>query len=114
MLKDVGYVIEAHAVLTARAGEGETIAKHIEMFKCHAAKGQCLQQPLQWRQSGILFGRLIYLVLMFIIQAVPRETYLFFMFYWIDCSCVDDICGFLMVLKAVIWSFNQSSVKVHF
>ncbi|WP_050797927.1 type I-C CRISPR-associated protein Cas5c [Neisseria shayeganii] len=45
VLKDVGYVIEAHAVLTARAGEGETIAKHIEMFKRRAAKGQCFQQP---------------------------------------------------------------------
>lgn len=41
VLKDVAYVIEAHAVLTARAGEGETIAKHIEMFKRRAAKGQC-------------------------------------------------------------------------
>ncbi|PJK09563.1 type I-C CRISPR-associated protein Cas5 [Lysobacteraceae bacterium NML95-0200] len=45
VLKDVGYVIEAHAVLTARAGEGETIAKHIEMFKRRATKGQCFQQP---------------------------------------------------------------------
>lgn len=45
VLKDVAYVIEAHAVLTARAGEGETIAKHIEMFKRRAAKGQCFQQP---------------------------------------------------------------------
>ncbi|VEJ21998.1 type I-C CRISPR-associated protein Cas5c [Neisseria animaloris] len=45
VLKDVGYVIEAHAVLTARAGAGETVAKHIEMFKRRAAKGQCFQQP---------------------------------------------------------------------
>ncbi|OSI35545.1 type I-C CRISPR-associated protein Cas5c [Neisseria dumasiana] len=45
VLKDVAYVIEAHAVLTARAGEGETVAKHIEMFKRRAAKGQCFQQP---------------------------------------------------------------------
>ena len=45
VLKDVAYVIEAHAVLTARAGEGETLAKHIEMFKRRAAKGQCFQQP---------------------------------------------------------------------
>ncbi|WP_107688512.1 type I-C CRISPR-associated protein Cas5c [Neisseria wadsworthii] len=45
VLKDVAYVIEAHAVLTARAGEGETIAKHIEMFKRRATKGQCFQQP---------------------------------------------------------------------
>ncbi|OSI09255.1 type I-C CRISPR-associated protein Cas5c [Neisseria zoodegmatis] len=45
VLKDVGYVIEAHAVLTPQAGEGETVAKHIEMFKRRAAKGQCFQQP---------------------------------------------------------------------
>lgn len=45
VLKDVAYVIEAHAVLTARAGESETIAKHIEMFKRRATKGQCFQQP---------------------------------------------------------------------
>lgn len=29
VLKDVGYVIEAHTVLTAQVGEGETVAKHI-------------------------------------------------------------------------------------
>ncbi|MDO5072967.1 MAG: type I-C CRISPR-associated protein Cas5c [Neisseria animaloris] len=45
VLKDVGYVIEAHAVLTPQAGEGETIAKHIKMFKRRATKGQCFQQP---------------------------------------------------------------------
>ena len=45
VLKEVGYVIEAHGVLTARAGEDETLAKHIEMFKRRATKGQCFQQP---------------------------------------------------------------------
>lgn len=45
VLKDVVYVIEAHAVLTPQAGEGETVAKHIEMFKRRATKGQCFQQP---------------------------------------------------------------------
>lgn len=45
VLKDVGYVIEAHAVLTAKAGEDDTITKHIEMFKRRASKGQCFQQP---------------------------------------------------------------------
>lgn len=45
VLKNVGYVIEAHAVLTKRAGEGETITKHIEMFKRRAIKGQCFHQP---------------------------------------------------------------------
>ncbi|MGR6981883.1 type I-C CRISPR-associated protein Cas5c [Testudinibacter sp. P27/CKL/0425] len=45
VLKDVAYVIEAHAVLTPKAGEGDNITKHIEMFKRRAAKGQCFQQP---------------------------------------------------------------------
>lgn len=45
VLKDVGYVIEAHAVLTPQAGESDNITKHIEMFKRRASKGQCFQQP---------------------------------------------------------------------
>ena len=45
VLKDVAYVIEAHAVLTAKAGESDNITKHIEMFKRRAGKGQCFQQP---------------------------------------------------------------------
>ena len=45
MLKDVAYVIEAHAVLTAKAEADETVTKHIEMFKRRAKKGQCFQQP---------------------------------------------------------------------
>lgn len=45
VLKDVAYVIEAHAVLTAKAGVDETVTKHIEMFKRRAKKGQCFQQP---------------------------------------------------------------------
>ena len=45
VLKDVSYVIEAHAVLSKMAGETETVTKHIEMFKRRATKGQCFQQP---------------------------------------------------------------------
>ena len=36
VLKDVAYVIEAHAVLTAKVGADETVTKHIEMFKRRA------------------------------------------------------------------------------
>ena len=49
VLKDVAYVIEAHAVLTAKAGAEETVTKHIEMFKRRAKKGAML--------SAALFGR---------------------------------------------------------
>lgn len=45
VLKDVAYVIEAHCVLTDKAGAEDNITKHIEMFKRRAAKGQCFQQP---------------------------------------------------------------------
>lgn len=45
VLKDVAYVIEAHCVLTAKAGEEDNITKHIEMFKRRAKKGQCFYQP---------------------------------------------------------------------
>nr|3KG4_A Chain A, Uncharacterized protein [[Mannheimia] succiniciproducens MBEL55E] len=45
VLKDVAYVIEAHAVMTSKAGVDENTTKHIEMFKRRALKGQCFQQP---------------------------------------------------------------------
>lgn len=45
VLKQVAYVIEAHIVMTDKAGEGDNITKHIEMFKRRASKGQCFYQP---------------------------------------------------------------------
>lgn len=45
VLKNVGYVIEAHIALTAQAGEADNITKHIEIFTRRARKGQCFQQP---------------------------------------------------------------------
>lgn len=44
-LYDVSYVIEAHFELTGKAGADDTPAKHIEMFKRRAAKGQCFHRP---------------------------------------------------------------------
>lgn len=44
-LYDVAYVIEAHFELTEKAGPDDTAAKHIEMFKRRAAKGQCFHRP---------------------------------------------------------------------
>lgn len=44
-LHDVAYVIEAHFELTDKAGADDTAAKHIEMFKRRAAKGQCFHRP---------------------------------------------------------------------
>ena len=45
MLCDVAYVIEAHFEMTDKAGKDDSSAKHIEMFKRRAAKGQCFQRP---------------------------------------------------------------------
>ena len=44
-LSKVGYVIEAHFDLTSRAEPDDTAAKHVEMFKRRAAKGQCFHRP---------------------------------------------------------------------
>jgi len=44
-LMDVGYVIEAHITMTDKAGERDNLAKHVEMFKRRAQKGQCFKQP---------------------------------------------------------------------
>lgn len=43
-LRDVAYVIEAHFEMTEKAA-GDTPAKHLEMFKRRAAKGQCFHRP---------------------------------------------------------------------
>lgn len=45
LLIDVAYVIEAHFVLTARAGAEDTPAKHLSMFNRRAASGQCFHRP---------------------------------------------------------------------
>ena len=45
VLRDVGYVIEAHFVLTAAAGTHDTEAKHLSMFNRRASRGQCFHRP---------------------------------------------------------------------
>ena len=45
LLRDVGYVIEAHFALTGVAGPDDTEAKHLSMFNRRAAKGQCFHRP---------------------------------------------------------------------
>lgn len=58
-LKDVAYVIEAHVVLTGRAGDDDNIVKHLEMFKRRARRGQCFQQPcLGTREFAAYFSLL--------------------------------------------------------
>lgn len=45
LLADVAYVIEAHFVLTARAGADDSEGKHLDIFNRRARKGQCFHQP---------------------------------------------------------------------
>ena len=45
LLRDVGYVIEAHFTLTSRAGPGDSEGKHLEMFCRRARGGQTFHQP---------------------------------------------------------------------
>lgn len=45
LLRDVGYVIEAHFTLTAAAGPDDSEAKHLAMFKRRAMRGQCFHRP---------------------------------------------------------------------
>lgn len=45
VLVDVDYIIEAHFERTARWGDEDTDAKHIDTFRRRAARGQCFHQP---------------------------------------------------------------------
>jgi len=45
ILRDVGYVIEAHFSLTNRAGSEDSVGKHLDIFNRRARKGQCFQMP---------------------------------------------------------------------
>ena len=45
LLRDVGYVIDAHFTLTRAAGSDDTEAKHLSIFNRRAAQGQCFQRP---------------------------------------------------------------------
>lgn len=45
ILRNVGYIIEAHFVLTDKAGVDDNEGKHLDMFRRRAKKGQCFHQP---------------------------------------------------------------------
>ncbi|MBY0455493.1 MAG: type I-C CRISPR-associated protein Cas5c [Burkholderiaceae bacterium] len=45
VLREVAYVIEAHFDLTDKAGSGESVGKHLDIFNRRARKGQCFQMP---------------------------------------------------------------------
>lgn len=45
VLTNVAYVIEAHFVMTHKAGPHDSAAKHIAMFNRRASQGQCFHRP---------------------------------------------------------------------
>ncbi len=45
VLKDVGYVIDAYVEVVHEAGGINAVAKHLEVFKRRAQRGQCFYQP---------------------------------------------------------------------
>lgn len=45
LLRDVGYVIEAHFELTDNAGSEDSVGKHLDIFNRRARKGQFFHQP---------------------------------------------------------------------
>ena len=45
LLRDVGYVIEAHFGLTDKAGNADSIGKHLDIFNRRARKGQYFHHP---------------------------------------------------------------------
>lgn len=45
ILKDVAYVIEAHFIMTDKAGQEDNPGKHLDIFNRRASRGQCFHQP---------------------------------------------------------------------
>ncbi len=45
ILRQVGYIIEAHFVLTDKASETDNEGKHLDTFNRRARKGQCFHHP---------------------------------------------------------------------
>lgn len=45
ILRNVGYVIEAHFEFTARADDSDTAGKHLDIFNRRARQGQCFHMP---------------------------------------------------------------------
>ena len=45
LLRNVGYIIEAHFVLTDKSGEDDNEGKHLDTFNRRARKGQCFHHP---------------------------------------------------------------------
>lgn len=59
VLRDVGYLIEAHFEMTPQAEVGDTPAKHIAMFNRRAESGQCFHRPCLGTREFVAEFRLV-------------------------------------------------------
>jgi len=83
ILTDVAYVIEAHFVLTSKAGPDDNAGKHLDTFNRRAARGQCFHQPcLGTREFGARFEPIAHDAPL--AQAIAEDRDLGFMLYDID------------------------------
>lgn len=53
------YVIEAHFVLTNKAGEEDNEGKHLDIFKRRAMRGQCFHQPCLGVREFVAYFKLL-------------------------------------------------------
>ncbi|MDR1396341.1 MAG: type I-C CRISPR-associated protein Cas5c [Desulfarculales bacterium] len=59
LLREVGYIIAAHFVLTSQATTDDNEGKHLDIFTRRVSKGQCFHQPyLGCREFSAHFGSL--------------------------------------------------------
>jgi CRISPR-associated protein Cas5d len=59
LLRDVAYGVEAHFVMTSRAGPEDNEAKHLDIARRRIERGQCFHQPyLGCREFPARFGPL--------------------------------------------------------
>ena len=59
ILRDVGYVIEAHFEMTAAAGADDSVGKHLDIFNRRARKGQFFHAPCMGVREFPAFFKLL-------------------------------------------------------
>ena len=90
LLQDVHYVIDAHFVLTEKAGQGDNTGKFIDIMRRRVERGQCFHQPYFGTREFPAFFRVWKGGIP--TTAYPNETRdLGFMLYDMDYSDMENI-----------------------
>lgn len=88
LLRDVGYLIEAHFVLTSSTGTDDTGAKYLDMFNRRLGRGQCFHRPyLGTREFAANFAALEGEMPRSSMPEKQRDRDLGWMLYDIDFDC---------------------------